>query len=404
MSLKKIIMNTHKINRREWIRSGALTLGGLALLPHFTFGEMPKAALQIDRHGNFLYSPFFKEYIHKPLLRKETLLAKLNANENPYGPSPKTLEAFKGAAELGNRYAWRELFDLIEKIAAKEGVSPENIMMGPGSSDLLEKIGMVLFLKGGNVVSADPSYMSLIKVAEATGATWKGVPLKNDWSHDLSGMEKAIDSETKLVYICNPNNPTGSITDGKKLLDFCSSVSEKVPVFIDEAYLEFLPKEQQQSMVSLINQGKNVIIARTFSKIHGMAGLRIGYIVAQPKTLDQVQEITRGGMGISYPTIYAASASMDDAAFLKMSFEKNAEAKEYVYKALDGMGKTYVKSSTSFILFPIELDGKSFLKKMTDQGVGVRAFEITDQTWCRVSMGTLEEMKIFTNALEKVVG
>ncbi|PTB96204.1 histidinol phosphate aminotransferase [Marivirga lumbricoides] len=397
-------MSLQNISRRDWLKSGALTLGGLALLPQFTFGEMPKANLKIDRNGDFLYSPFFKEYIHKPLLKKEVLRAKLNANENPYGPSSKALEAFKGAAELGNRYAWRELFDLIEKIAHKEGVAPENIMMGPGSSDLLEKIGIVLFLNGGNVVSADPSYMSLIRVAEATGATWKGVPLKDDWSHDLAGMEKAINSDTKLVYICNPNNPTGSITDSKKLLDFCSRVSEKVPIFIDEAYLEFLPKQDQQSMVSLIKEGKNVIIARTFSKIHGMAGLRIGYIVAQPDTLDQVQKITRGGMGISYPTIYAASASMDDAGFLAMSYHKNTEAKEFVYNSLDKMGKTYVKSSTSFILFPIEMEGKSFLKKMSDQGVGVRSFEIMNQNWCRVSMGTLEEMKIFINTLQKVIG
>ncbi|UWX54824.1 histidinol-phosphate aminotransferase family protein [Maribacter litopenaei] len=242
-----------------------------------------------------------------------------------------------------------------------------------------------------------------MQVAQATGASWKPVPLKDDWSHDLKAMEDAIDSETKLVYICNPNNPTGSITDSKELLDFCSRVSEKVPVFVDEAYLAFLEDGAKQSMVSLINEGKDVIIARTFSKIHGMAGLRVGYIVAQESTLEKIQKITRGGMGISYTSIFAALASMDDKAFQDSSREKNAAAREYVYKSLSKLGYDYVPSHTSFIIFPIEMDGKLFLEKMSEKQVGVRAFEFMGKNWCRVSMGTMEEMKIFTAALTDVL-
>ena len=396
-------MKTGNINRRDWLKTGLLTAGGITLFPHIGLAETSKSPLMFDLEGNALYSPFFKEFIPKAFPEESTLLAKLNANENPYGPSPKAIEALKSVAGKGNRYAWKELFELVDKIAAKEGVSPEHIMMGPGSSDLLEKTAMVLFLNGGNVVSADPSYMSLIKVAEATGASWKAVPLKEDWSHDLDAMEAAIDSDTKLVYICNPNNPTGSMTDHSELVDFCTRVSEKVPVFIDEAYLGFLEDGDKKSMVSLINEGKDVIIARTFSKIHGMAGLRVGYIVAQEKTLDKIQKVTRGGMGIAYTSIYAALASMDDVPFQDMSRTKNAEAREYVYESLKKLGYDYVPSSTSFIIFPIEMDGKLFLEKMMDKKVGVRAFEIMGKNWCRVSMGTLDEMKIFTAALTDVL-
>ncbi len=391
------------LDRRDWLKKGMLTAAGAFVMPHLSFSETPKAPLKYDSEGRTLYSPFFKEYNAKFFPDPKVLLAKLNANENPYGPSPMALTALTNVAGKSNRYAWQELFDLVDKIALEEGVDPRNIMMGPGSSDLLEKTAMVLFAKGGNVVSADPSYMSLIQVAQATGATWKGVPLKEDWSHDLKGMEAAIDDDTKLVYICNPNNPTGSLTDAKELLDFCSRVSEKVTVFIDEAYLGFLEDGAKQSMVSLINQGKDVIIARTFSKIHGMAGLRVGYIVAQESTLDKLQEITRGGMGIAYTSIFAASASMDDITFQTKSRKLNAAAREYVYKSLTKMGYTYVPSSTSFILFPIEMEGKAFLDKMTELQVGVRAFKIMDKNWCRVSMGTMEEMKIFTEALGKVL-
>ncbi|MFC4094407.1 pyridoxal phosphate-dependent aminotransferase [Euzebyella saccharophila] len=391
------------LNRRAWLKRGALTAAGAMVMPHLTFGETPMTQLKYDSEGRSLYSPFFKEFNANIFPDSAKLLAKLNANENPYGPSPKAVEAFKNATPLGNRYAWRELFDLMGKIAVKEGVKMENVMMGPGSSDLLEKTAMVLFANGGNVVSADPSYMSLIRVAEATGASWKPVPLKKDWSHDLKAMEEAIDEDTKLVYICNPNNPTGSMTDHAELVDFCSRVSEKVPVFVDEAYMGFLEDGDKKSMVSLVAQGKDVIIARTFSKIHGMAGLRVGYIVALESTLDKIQEITRGGMGITYPSVYAASASMDDIEFQNKSRKLNAECREFVYETLNKMGYEYVPSSTSFILFPIEMDGEKFLEKMTAEGVGVRAFDIMDRNWCRVSMGTMDEMKVFASALQKVL-
>ncbi|SFB68528.1 histidinol-phosphate aminotransferase [Flagellimonas taeanensis] len=396
-------MGTTNINRRDWIRKSMLTAGGAMALPYFGLAETPRMPLRLDIQGNAVYSPFFKEYLPNLDSGLPDLVAKLNANENPYGPSPMALEAFKNAASGGNRYAWKELFQLVGKIADFEGVQSKNIMMGPGSSDLLEKTAMVLFMNGGNIVSADPAYMSLIRVAESVGATWKPVPLKNDWSHDLKAMEEAIDADTKLVYICNPNNPTGTITEHQELVDFCSRVSEKVPVFVDEAYLWFLEDNAKKSMVSLINEGKDVIIARTFSKIHGMAGLRVGYIVAQESTLDKLQNITRGGMGISYPSVYAAIAAMDDSAFIDKSRTLNAECREYVYKSLDQMGIEYVPSHTSFLIFPIEMEGKAFLEKMTELQVGVRAFEFMGKNWCRVSMGTMDEMKMFTAALNKVL-
>ena len=396
-------MENSQLSRRDWLKTGVLTAGGIMATPYLSFAETTSVPLQIDHNGDARYSPFFKEYLVDDLRDFPVLEAKLNANENPYGPSPMALEALTNSAAGGNRYAWKELFQLIDKIADFEGVAPQNIMMGPGSSDLLEKTAMVLFMNGGNVISADPAYMSLIRVAEAAGGKWKSIPLKDDWSHDLDAMEKAIDDDTKLVYICNPNNPTGTITDSKELLDFCSRVSEKVPVFVDEAYLWFLEDGAKHSMVSLVNQGKDVIIARTFSKIHGMAGLRVGYAVAQEATLNKLQRITRAGMGISYPSVYAAMGAMDDTTFLQNSRIKNTACREYVYGELTKMGIEYVPSYTSFMIFPIEMEGKEFLKKMTQLKVGVRAFNFMGKNWCRVSMGTMDEMKLFTAALGKVI-
>lgn len=390
-----------KIDRRSLLKKSLLTLGGMAVAPHLSMGAFGGMPYRLDGQNRFYYSPLMREHIVFPAEPPE-IKAKLNANENPYGPPMSAQKAAAESVSLGNRYAWKELYDLVDKIAKKEGVTADYIMMGPGSSDLLEKVALVLFMKGGNIVSADPTYMSLIKVAEAVGAKWKAIPCKSDWSHDLKAMEAAIDSETKLVYICNPNNPTGAMTSATELMDFCSRVSEKVPIFIDEAYLELAEGSDAKSMVSLLAQKKNVIIARTFSKIMGMAGLRIGYIAALPETLKSIQDITRGGMGIAYTSIFAANAALSDTEFQETTKKLNTAAKTYLYAELDKMGFKYIPSSTNFVIFPITWDGKEFLKKMGAQGVAVRSFDIQKKTWCRVSIGTMDEMKLFVSALKGI--
>ncbi|MCU0467048.1 MAG: histidinol-phosphate aminotransferase family protein [Arcicella sp.] len=390
------------INRRNLLKSGLMTISGMALAPHLSMGAFPQASVSIDSQNRLYYSPLLREHFLDERPNVSAMMARLNANENPYGPPESTKKAVMDAVTGGNRYSWKELATLVDKIAKKEGVSQNHIMMGPGSSDLLEKVALVLFMKGGNVVSADPTYMSLIKVAESVGATWKAIPCKSDWSHDLDAMEKAIDKDTKMVYICNPNNPVGSITAGKELLDFCSRVSEKVPIFIDEAYLELAEGTGTESMVSLLAQKKNVIIARTFSKIMGMAGLRVGYAVAQPEFLDKIQKITRGGMGISHTSVLGAIASFEDKDFQAMTKKLNTECKTYLYENLTKMNYKYIPSYTNFVIFPINISGKEFLSKMTAKGIMVRAFDIQNKPWCRVSMGTMDEMKLFVKALGEI--
>ncbi len=390
------------INRRSLLKSSLMTIGGLALAPHISMGAFAGSSFKVDSQNRLYYSPLLREHFLDERPNVSAMMARLNANENPYGPPESTKKAVTESVAGGNRYSWKELATLVDKIAKKEGVTPDHIMMGPGSSDLLEKVALVLFMKGGNVVSADPTYMSLIRVAEAVGATWKAIPCKSDWSHDLAAMEKAIDKDTKMVYICNPNNPVGSITAGKDLLDFCSRVSEKVPIFVDEAYLELAEGNGTESMVSLLSKNKNVIVARTFSKIMGMAGLRVGYAVATPAFLDKIQKITRGGMGISHTSVSGAIASFEDTEFQATTKKLNSECKQYVYENLTKMNYKYIPSYTNFIIFPIAMNGKDFLNKMTEKGIMVRAFDIQNKPWCRVSMGTMDEMKLFIKALGEV--
>ena len=394
-------MKTSNLSRRDWLKRGSLALGALTLVPSEIWSH--NVALANEENRPFLYASnnYFNEYT-PPFATNEEELTILRANENPYGPPASSIEAFQKEAFNGNRYSWKTLNDLKAKIAKKEGIQTDQILMGPGSSDLLEKVAMVLFQKGGDVISADPSYMSLIVVAKSVGGKWKSYKLLDDAQHDLDAMEAGIDENTKLVYICNPNNPSGSITDAKKLKAFCSRVSEKVPVFVDEAYIELSKNGIKDSMNSLVAEGKNVIVARTFSKIHGMAGLRIGYIIGKKETLDIISEITRGGMGITGPSIAAATTSMDNSEFLQSCRTKITEARNYTMEFLKENNYSYLPSETNFVIFEIPMEGKAFLKEIYARKVAVRAFKFWDKNWCRVSIGTLDEMKKFTSAINEI--
>lgn len=388
---------TKKIDRRSWLRSTALVTSSFALTPSLKAFAMHEASAA----PNFKAWDWERSYAARPDITK--LKARLLANENPYGPSDKVRLAIMEAAGMGNRYGHSAAAKLIDMIAEKEEVTPDHIMLGPGSTDMLEKTAITHFIDGGNIVSADPAYMSLIKTAMAFKAEWKSVPLTKEWAHDLPAMEAAVDKDTKLVYVCNPNNPTGSITESKALWSFCEKVADKAPIFVDEAYLEFLDKPESASMVGLVKKGKNVIIARTFSKIHAMAGLRVGYIVGIPETLEKISSMVRGNMGMSITSLKGAMASMEDLTFQENSQKWNKETREYVCEELKKLGFEPVPSYTSFVLFQIEMAGKPFLEKMFDKGVGVRAFEVFDKPYCRVSMGKMKEMKLFVETLKQVL-
>jgi histidinol-phosphate aminotransferase len=369
-----------------------LGLGGITAIPAALSAAVPKTKLW---HSKSILEEF--PFDANPEI---AMKARLLANENPFGPSEKAIKAISNSISMGNRYGHADAAYLISLIAEKEGVAPENIMLGPGSTDLLEKTAISLCRKGGNVISADPSYLSLVNTAKAVGASWKAVPLLADQSHDLNGMLSAIDSETRLIYVCNPNNPMGSITDFEQVRTFCKNASKKTPVFVDEAYLEFLENPEEKSAVSLVAEGHDVIVARTFSKIHGMAGLRIGYMVATEERIKSVTDLVRSTMGLCITSLKGAIASFQDEEFIAKCRSLNKESREFTSENIHALGYQEIPSYTSFMIFPIRNDSKSFSKSMLDQGVGIRMYAIDDKPWCRVSMGTMDEMGIFIEALK----
>ena len=387
---------TQTTNRRNWLKSSGLFTAGMFLAPSITTAKVSNKTWYDGPRT------WERNFSFRPDLSK--LKARLLANENPYGPSAKTKVAIMESVAMGNRYGHGDAAKLKSMIAEKEGVTPEHILLGPGSTDILEKTAIVSFIDGGNVVSADPAYMSLIKTALAFKADWKSVPLTANWAHDLDGMMAAIDNETKLVYVCNPNNPTGSITDAAKLKSFCRKAADKSLVFVDEAYLEFLDDPEGSTMVGLVKEGKNVMVTRTFSKIHGMAGIRVGYTVALPETLERITTMVRSNMGLNITSLKGAMASLQDTGFQKSSRQWTKETREYTFEELTRLGYEPIPSYTSFMLFPLKMEGQPYLEQMFDHGIGVRVFEVHDKPWCRVSMGTMEEMEMFVDSFKKVVG
>jgi histidinol-phosphate aminotransferase len=386
-------------NRREWLKRSALLTGSL-----ITTLSVPSTLLAKPAFG---MKPFNGTYSLKEpygIMPDPTeMKARLLANENPWGPSKKAIQAIAESASKGNRYVYNSAFKMVSMLAKKEGVPEDHILLAPGSTDILEKTAIALCLKGGNVVSADPSYMSLVSTAKSIGATWKNIPLKTDYAHDLKAMASAIDDETKLVYICNPNNPTGTITPASEIKSFCESVSKKVPVFIDEAYLELMDDPEKQTCVGLISAGHDVIIARTFSKIHGMAGLRMGYMVAKPERIKSIKDLVRTEMGICITSLEGAMASLEDIEFQQLTRKNNKETRAYVFEELKKAGLNPIPSFTSFILFPIEIPAADFVAKMMAKGVGIRGYTINEKPYSRVSMGTREEVELFVKSLNEVI-
>ena len=378
------------INRRTWLKRTALAAGSLATGASFIQTLEAKPALGL--------TPWLGEYGLRETYHLQdpmSVKARLLANENPWGPSKKAVAAIAASASKGNRYVYNSSIAMVEILAKKEGVNTNQILIAAGSTDLLEKTAFALCGKGGNVVSADPSYMSLVKTSQAIGATWKNIPLKPDYSHDLEAMEKAIDSNTKVVYICNPNNPTGTLTSIDEIKSFCKRVSKRVPVFIDEAYLELLDNYQTQTAAGLIAEGYDVMICRTFSKIHGMAGLRIGYMVARPERVKMIQDLVRTEMGISVTSLEGAMASLNDTEFQNFTRTNNKINREFTFDALKKAGFNPIPSVTNFILFPVSLSTKEIVSRMADKGVGIRGFDIFGKPYGRVSIGTLDEMKMY---------
>jgi histidinol-phosphate aminotransferase len=326
-------------------------------------------------------------------------VVRLVANENPYGPSPKALRMAADALHKGAYYPGAIRSDLLNVIADTNGLSMDNLFLSSGSNEGLQA-AMVAFGKKGKVVLPDLTYSDHLGYSRRMGVELVRVPLNEDMSIDLDGLAAAVDDSVSLVYVCNPNNPTGMTLDGDRLRDFCRSVGRKATVLIDEAYNELTEDPDYTSMVDLVRAGENVIVSRTFSKIFGMAGLRVGYGMASPENAKLV-----GGHVMAWANgvgMTAAYHSYTDEEFIAFSRAKILEGRQMVNETFRKNGIEPLPSQTNFVYADIGRDADEFQARMLERNVQIRGTYQTYSTYSRVSMGKLEDLEVFDRVFTEV--
>ena len=324
---------------------------------------------------------------------------RLMFNENPYGPSPTALAEVAKILPMTAYYPGQIENDLMSLFIDRHNLDRDQVFLASGSNEGLQA-AMMAFGKHGKVISPALTYSDHLLFAEKLGVDVQRIPLCDDMSIDLEAMARAVDDSVSLVYLCNPNNPTGIAIDGDELRSFCRELDGRVPLLIDEAYNELTDKPDYTSMVDLVRGGANILITRTFSKIFGMAGLRVGYGMGHPHIVSVVKDNVMAwpnGVGL-----YAAYHSYLDEDFIAFSREKVLQGREMLNATFRQHGIEPLPSQTSFVYANIGRDADEFEAAMAARNVKIRgAYEGYD-TFSRVSVGRLKELEMFGQVFGEV--
>jgi histidinol-phosphate aminotransferase len=368
------------LDRRAWLACCAALAGSLAI-------PGPAGGLSV---------PGFRR------VAGDDALVRLCFNENPHGPPDPAIRAAEAALRRANRYADQEEFDrLATLIAAREGVTPAHVLLGTGSSELLGLAAVAFLHEGGELLTADPVFPHIVNIAERIGAPVRRIPLDPAGVHDLAAMAAAVGPATRLVNVCNPNNPTGTIVNAGALRGFCERVTPQAPVLVDEAYHELVDAPEHASMVPLARDGAPVVVLRTFSKVYGMAGYRVGYAIAPPALIERLRPHQTTDLGPA--PLAAATAAYQDQAFAERSRRLVRAARELTSRGFDAMGIRYIPSHASFIWFESGAARRDLPVRLHARGVRI-SWDVKPLTgdWARVSIGTEAEMRRFLHELRQV--
>ncbi len=322
---------------------------------------------------------------------------RLAGNENPYGPGPAARAAIEAATPDSWKYPIFEEMAFKARIAGREGLTPQHVLIGDGSSEILHIAALLAGSGGGELVTATPTFSFVAEHVRAIGGTVREIPLDAEMRHDLKAMRAAVSPATRLVYVCNPNNPTGTLVPGAELREFIAALPREVTVLVDEAYLDLNEDMVGHSVTDRVGPGDNVIVARTFSKLHGLAGLRIGYALARPELIARMARLKL--VAVSSLGLAAASASYADLQFQALSRKNLAEGVAITTAALDDLKLRYASTRANFVFFDTGQPVAAFLAAMRQQGFALGRPFPQYPSWCRVSMGTVEQMRLFAGAL-----
>jgi len=336
-------------------------------------------------------------------------LVRLSSNENPYGPSARALESMTSSFPIACRYPDKNADALVDVLAELNAVEHGQILLGDGSGEIL-KLAADVFTgpvetdhegtKGGALVVGDPTFEAILHHAKVNGAEVVKVPLNASFAHDLDKMLTAI--KAGLVYICNPNNPTASITPKKQLRDFIAKAPDDTIVLVDEAYHHYADSPDYESVIPLVNEHPNLMVARTFSKVYGMAGLRCGYCVAQSSTIERLRE-RQSWDSVNIMAAVAAKASLEDADQVRNGRRLNSEVRAFTVAELDRMGFQTIPSQANFIMFDAKRPVVPLIATLKSRQVEVGRLFPAMPNYMRLTIGKKAEMESFLAAFRQIV-
>jgi len=344
------------------------------------------------------------EDVSRELGIPEEDIIKMASNENPLGPSPLGVQAIKDCADKVNFYPDGDCFYLKQDLAKHLGTKPENILMGNGSNDVLQIIADTFLKPKDEVIYFKHAFVVYILATKIADATPVVVDVRDDYSQDLDAVLDAITDRTKLIFIANPNNPTGTMSTAEQVDQFMRFIPDDVIVVFDEAYYEYVDREDFPQTLKYVNEGRNVITCRTFSKIYGLAGLRVGYGIAKPELVEIMNKV-RQPFNVSMVAQAAARASLRDKDHVEKSIKINCEGKIYLCSQFESMGLDYVPSEGNFILLHLGRPGLDVMKELLKMGVIVRplvGYELPNSV--RITIGTREQNEKLIASLRQVLG
>lgn len=381
-----------RLNRREFAQTlglvtGAAAIGGALVLPELAPSSAGTVrAARAPQHA----------------AREEDGAIQIDANENPYGPSPRARDAITNSEPIASRYPDASESKMAEAVAKHHNVNVNQVLLGCGSTEILRCADLAFLGPDKNVVVDDPTFESVLNFAKVMHSNPMKVTQTPDFRHDLDAMARAVNSKTGLVYICNPNNPTGTIVTLDELQKFMSHVPLTTTVLVDEAYFHFVEDGNYGSVIDWIPKYPNLIVARTFSKIYGMAGMRLGYAVSTPQNISALRaNVLWSNANIA--VLRAAMASLDDPQHVIDQRHRNIETRRWLYNELDRDKRRYIPSHANFMMIDVGRDVGPVAAAFREKKILVGRKFPSMPNWLRVSMGTPGEMQQFMAALREIV-
>jgi histidinol-phosphate aminotransferase len=329
-------------------------------------------------------------------------VVQLNSNENPYGPSAKALEAAERAHGVYNRYPDALEDEAQRAIAKLHGVAPERIVLGCGSSEILQMADAAFTGPGKMALAAEPTFEAVLNYARVLSAEPVKVPLTADFRHDLPKMAAMCNEKTGLVYVCNPNNPTGTIVSGDEVAAFAAKVPASTTILVDEAYHHFVEDPRYRSACELLDKHPNVVVARTFSKIFGMAGLRLGYAVGSEARIAAMAKFATYS-NANAAVLSAALASLADSELVPRQKKAINDTRRWLVAEMARQGRRTIPSETNFVMIDVGSDVAPLIPAFRDKKILVGRKFPSLPNWLRVSIGKPEEMQAFAAALQTIV-